>query len=164
MDPMAVRLRELLVASDWYRRAMATVIGVGPTEAAALGETLHAGPLPPSLLVKRLGIASASVTALLDRLETAGLVERQPNPADRRSVLVALTPRGRSVVEAQFALFTADVAAAIRAAEPENVDEFNEMLGRIIATLRSRAADPDALASALRRQVDSDAANEGGHR
>jgi DNA-binding MarR family transcriptional regulator len=37
------------------------------------------------------------VTNAVDRLESAGLVERQPHPTDRRAVLVALTADGREV-------------------------------------------------------------------
>jgi DNA-binding MarR family transcriptional regulator len=43
---------------------------------------------------------AADTTRLLDRLEKAGLVERLPNPADRRGVLVRATPAGRERFEA----------------------------------------------------------------
>ena len=43
---------------------------------------------------------ASDTTRLLDRLEKAGLVERLPNPADRRGVLVRATPEGRERFEA----------------------------------------------------------------
>ena len=153
MERMAVRLRELIVASDEYRRAMAASIGISTAEAAALGEIRHRGPLSPSMLVRRLGIASASVTALLDRLEAAGLVARGPNPADRRSVLVSLTGRGRAAIDAMFAVFTADIDAAIHQAQPDHVAEFSTTLDRIAEALRARATDPRALAEVIRHVV-----------
>src|SRR4051794_21545764 len=100
MKRLAEQLRSVIVATDEYRRAMASAFGVGVHEAAVLGELLHEGPLPPSALVKRLGIASASVTALLDRLEAAGYTRRERHPTDRRSVLVVLTPGGRAAINA----------------------------------------------------------------
>jgi DNA-binding MarR family transcriptional regulator len=47
----------------------------------------------PVVIARHLGITSASTTALLDRLEKSGHIERQPNPEDRRSVLIAATDR-----------------------------------------------------------------------
>ena len=146
---MAVQLRNVIVASDEYRRAEAQALGVGVSEAAALGELLHRGPLPPSALVTRLGIASASVTALLDRLTLAGLVVRQPHPTDRRSLLVVLTARGKTAIEAMFAMFTEDILSAVQDAHPEHVREFTEVLDRIAAALRERVADPAAIAADL---------------
>lgn len=153
MDRMAVALRELVVATDEYRRVEAAALGVGVAESVALSEVYHRGPLPPSVLVLRLGIASASVTALLDRLTLAGLLERQPNPADRRSVLVVLTPRGRSAVGAMFTMFTEDILRAIQDARPEHVREFTAALGGITASLRARAAFPEAVAQDLRARL-----------
>lgn len=46
----------------------------------------------PSDISRRLGISSASTTALLDRLERAGMVERASHPSDRRSILISATP------------------------------------------------------------------------
>ncbi|CAI9387038.1 MarR family transcriptional regulator [Microbacterium sp. T2.11-28] len=45
----------------------------------------------PSQISRHLGISSASTTALIDRLERAGMVERISHPTDRRSILVAAT-------------------------------------------------------------------------
>ena len=152
MEQLAAHLRGFIVATDEYRRAMAASAGIGVTEAAALGEVLHNGSLSPSGLIKRLGIASASVTALVDRLETANLIQRSPNPADRRGILLTLTPHGRGLIEAMYALFTDDIRAAIEDAEPEHVREFTVALERMQATLRTRAANRDALGEALRQQ------------
>ena len=152
MEQLAVHLRSLVVATDEYRRAMASAAGIGLTEAAALGEILHEGPLTPSALVKRLGIASASVTALVDRLDAAGLVRRRPHPVDRRSVVLSLTPDGQALAEAMFALFSADIYLAVRDARPEHVREFSGAIERMQEALRSRAADREALAAALRRR------------
>jgi DNA-binding MarR family transcriptional regulator len=43
----------------------------------------------------RTDLDSATLTGILDRLESAGLVERLPNPDDRRAILVHLTKKGR---------------------------------------------------------------------
>jgi DNA-binding MarR family transcriptional regulator len=48
----------------------------------------------PKALVKELVVENSSMTGLLDRLERQGLIERRPDPNDRRGVLIFLTQRG----------------------------------------------------------------------
>jgi DNA-binding MarR family transcriptional regulator len=55
--------------------------------------------LTPTVLYRSLLLSSGGLTKILRRLETAGLVERLPNPQDRRSRFVRLTPLGRGRVE-----------------------------------------------------------------
>lgn len=62
-----------------------------------LSTLLRSGPpyrLRPTELFRWLMITSGGLTARLSRLETRGLVERIPDPADRRSLLVTLTAQG----------------------------------------------------------------------
>lgn len=54
-------------------------------------------PLSVTELSRRLELDPATLSRLLRRLETAGLVRRDRNPADERSLAVALTPRGRDL-------------------------------------------------------------------
>ena len=55
--------------------------------------------LTPSEIADRVLVASATMTATLDALERRGWVQRVANPADRRSVLVEITPDGRAVAD-----------------------------------------------------------------
>lgn len=54
------------------------------------------GALPLGKIGQRLQVNPASVTNAIDRLEEQGLVERLPNPADRRGTLARLTEDGRA--------------------------------------------------------------------
>jgi DNA-binding MarR family transcriptional regulator len=53
------------------------------------------GPLSPSELARHAGLHPATMTGILDRLERAGWVARERDPADRRAVLVSAL-NGRS--------------------------------------------------------------------
>ncbi|GAA1115784.1 MarR family transcriptional regulator [Kribbella jejuensis] len=57
-----------------------------------------AQPIRLSDLAARLGIVPRSATSVVDDLEAAGLVARQPDPDDRRAILVDLTPEGRQIL------------------------------------------------------------------
>jgi DNA-binding MarR family transcriptional regulator len=57
------------------------------------------GPLPMSQLAEALDVSQASTTGIVDRMEQRGLIERQRDDDDRRVTRVALTERGRVVIE-----------------------------------------------------------------
>ncbi|GAA4395933.1 MarR family winged helix-turn-helix transcriptional regulator [Tsukamurella soli] len=82
------------------------------------------GALPISRASARLQVHVSSVMHAIDRLERAGLVERQPHPTDGRTTLVALTDAGRDTVaeatEAVNEVF-ADLGGAIGAADSEKL-------------------------------------------
>jgi DNA-binding MarR family transcriptional regulator len=72
-------------------------------EYLVLAALRRAGPpyrMNPTSLFNSVILSSGAMTNRLDRLEAMGLVERQPDPADRRGRLVALTDRGREMVDA----------------------------------------------------------------
>jgi DNA-binding MarR family transcriptional regulator len=59
--------------------------------------------LSPGRLLKETLVTSGTMTNRVDRLAARGLVERLPDPADRRGVLVQLTTAGRDAVDAALA-------------------------------------------------------------
>jgi|GEM_PF-225120 DNA-binding MarR family transcriptional regulator len=71
------------------------------TAASTLGTVVRTGPRRVTDLAVLEAVAQPSMTALVRRLERAGLVERRPDPADQRVVLVAPTQQGREYVRAR---------------------------------------------------------------
>jgi DNA-binding MarR family transcriptional regulator len=55
--------------------------------------------LNPTRLMRATLLSSSGLTKRLDRMESAGLIERRPDPHDRRGILVRLTRRGKSVID-----------------------------------------------------------------
>lgn len=53
---------------------------------------LEEGSLSPRIIGESVGLTSGSVTAMIDRLEKAGFVERRPSETDRRSIEVSIAP------------------------------------------------------------------------
>ena len=69
------------------------------TQASLLVFVAEQGPLRQTQLARRLGQGRAATGVTVDQLERRGLVERQPDPDDRRAWLVTVTPAGKDVVE-----------------------------------------------------------------
>lgn len=77
-----------------YRRVAG---GIPPVQLQAL-TVLAAGDVRMHELARRLGLATSTVTRLVDRLEAAGLAERRSERPDRRSVLVGLSAAGHQAL------------------------------------------------------------------
>ena len=99
---------------------------------------VHAGhgALPLSKIGERLQVHATSVTNVVDRLEAAGLVRREPNPRDGRGTLAVITDAGREVAARATAEFNATrfgLSALPRADQ--------EQLFTVLRKLRVDAAD-----------------------
>ncbi|MFI5909225.1 MarR family winged helix-turn-helix transcriptional regulator [Dactylosporangium sp. NPDC051541] len=97
-------------------------LGVTPGQARALNVLAKHGTMRLSELSEHLRIAPRSTTEVVDGLQERGLVERRPDPADRRATLVTLTAAGTATTEhlraergAQGERFFASLPAADRA-------------------------------------------------
>src|SRR5215213_7964551 len=91
---LADLVREYTSAVLRHAAATAKRMSLEASELAALGHLQDAGPMPQKRLGERLSISPGAVTAMIDRLESRGYVERTPNPEDRRSALVVITKAG----------------------------------------------------------------------
>jgi DNA-binding MarR family transcriptional regulator len=105
-------------------------------------------PLSPTTIAERLLVTTASVTSLLDTLERRGLVERRPDPGDRRRLLVAITDEGVALVDQ----FLPEVVALQTAVMAELSEPQRRQLLKLLATVRAGLADldPDAVVRAAR--------------
>ncbi|WP_433193672.1 MarR family winged helix-turn-helix transcriptional regulator [Nocardia sp. CA-107356] len=71
------------------------------------------GPSKVATLAGLLNVQPSTATRMVDRLVTAGLLDRQTNPHSRRELIVELTDRGREVVEAVTARRRREIAAVV---------------------------------------------------
>ncbi len=93
-ENLADLVREHSSAVMRYAVATAKRMGLEASELAALEHLQAAGPMTLGRLGERLSMSPGALTALVDRLERKGYVERIPNPKDRRSALVRETEAG----------------------------------------------------------------------
>ncbi|MEW2034702.1 MarR family transcriptional regulator [Streptomyces roseifaciens] len=87
-------------------------------------------PVPTRRIADRLHAEPSNVTAIIDRLESRGLVERSLDPGDRRVKRVAATPAGRTVTADLRALmpFAAEPLAPLTAQQRETLRELLQLI------------------------------------
>ncbi len=90
----------------------------------------------PGLLGERLGLNSASVTALVDRLEELGHVRRRRDPSDRRRVLLDVTPSAKDLGWAFFGPLMASIVTATTTFDETEI----ATVRRFLETVREAAA------------------------
>ena len=105
VSPLEVfsRVSRVAVYADRERRDAFDAHGLEPWGFDVLAALRRAGSpyaLSPTALIRSTLVTSATMTHRIDRLESAGLVTRAPDPQDRRGVRVALTDAGRERVDA----------------------------------------------------------------
>lgn len=142
--PLAVVGRVLVLAQHLERSVNHALADHGLT----LGQfdilaTLRRQPdhkLTPTQLMQSVMLSSGGMTNRLDRLEQAGWIRREADPSDRRGIVVALTKKGRTLIDAATETRFAEAKASL---PPLNAEECA------------------ALASYLRRWLAHTANNEG---
>ncbi|GHJ17089.1 MULTISPECIES: MarR family winged helix-turn-helix transcriptional regulator [unclassified Micromonospora] len=104
---------------------------VSPGQARALGVLLRHGALRPGALAEHLHIAPRSATEVVDGLQERGLVERRPDPGDRRATLVAPTAEGERVGAAIRAARATEAERFFGALDPGDRAELTRILRRL---------------------------------
>jgi MarR family transcriptional regulator, lower aerobic nicotinate degradation pathway regulator len=107
------------------------------TQARLLGVLRDRTPTM-NLLARLLGLDKSSVSGLVDRAERRGLVVRIPSAEDKRTVLVGLTNRGRSLVSQAAAGFGADIAAMLDLLAPTEREALSGIVSRLLVALAHR--------------------------
>jgi DNA-binding MarR family transcriptional regulator len=88
--------------------------------------------LSPGKLLGQTLVTSGTMTNRVDRLESRGLVQRLPDPADRRGVHVRLTPAGKERVDAALADLLERERRLLRALSRADQDALSRLLRRLV--------------------------------
>ena len=133
-----LKKRALMAVRDYgvnltqFRNAMSERVGLNVSDMECLRLLFQKGIATPSELARHTGLTSGATTAMLDRLEKAGFIERRPNPDDRRGTLI--TPAKSSAEKA------ASWFESARKAQAELISSYSESELEIIADAFERFA------------------------
>ncbi len=133
-----LKKRALMAVRDYgvnltqFRNAMSEWAGLNATDMECLRLLSQKGTATPTELARHTGLTSGATTAMLDRLEKAGLIERRPNPNDRRGTLIALEKSSSAKMASWF--------ESARNAQDELMSTYSESELEIIADAFERFA------------------------
>jgi DNA-binding MarR family transcriptional regulator len=97
-EQMSTAMRAFMAHAVLYQDAVAKWAGITSSDLQCAGLLMLHGPMPPSELASRSGLtAGGAITAVIDRLEKAGLAHRSRDDVDRRRVVV--TPDAAALLE-----------------------------------------------------------------
>jgi MarR family transcriptional regulator, 2-MHQ and catechol-resistance regulon repressor len=95
--------------------------GLGESDFPVLEVLLHKGPLPVNAIGPIVGLTPGSISIAVDRLVAKGWVSRKESTEDRRVRIVALTPRGKSLIHSAFRKHSTQMERVFSELNPEEL-------------------------------------------
>lgn len=108
---------------------------VTPAQIFSIMAVYENGPCRLSKISRFMQISAPTATGIVDRLLKSGYVRRKPDPADRRAVLVDLTPRGRRLARDYQQMIKLKWVNVIDKMKPGDREKFLESIKTIISQL-----------------------------
>lgn len=147
---LLLTVRVLYDAVDAFDAALASEMRLDRTALRAVN-AMEGGAVSPGDLGRRLHLASGSVTALLDRLERAGHIERRLSDADRRRRDANLTPGTRRRARERYEALGHALSAAFDGTDAHKLTRaiaaLESVAGAFLASARLVAGAADAKAA-----------------
>jgi DNA-binding MarR family transcriptional regulator len=132
--------REQSDATMMFLNAVAQRFGLSLTEQNAISVIDRLGPLSAGEIAAHTGLATASVTSLIDRLEAKGFARRVRDAEDRRRVFVELRPERGSSYGKEFDPLRQSFARLLRGYRDDERAVILDCMVRITALMREEAA------------------------
>jgi DNA-binding MarR family transcriptional regulator len=127
-----------------FNLAVATQLGIAPSDLDCLALLYDLGPATSGQLAESLRLSTGAVTGVVDRLVAAGFVQRASDPADRRRVIVQPVPERAPDFEAVHAPLLAAVAESVAPSDLQQLlgfqDRVAELIGREAQHIRGASA------------------------
>jgi DNA-binding MarR family transcriptional regulator len=134
-------LRRIIRATDLHSKQLAREVGLTTPQVVVLQAVRDLGEVTSGQLSRRVSLSQGTVTTILDRLESRGLVERYRNAADRRVVHSRLTRRGRAVLRRAPPLLHERFTEAFRRLSPVRQSRILTTLDEVAAMMGAAELD-----------------------
>ena len=138
VHPATTLLRDILDLTDQFERHLGRELTVNPTDLEAMEELIRDGALSPTELARRLGMSTAAVTTVVDRLTAVGHVTRERNPRDRRGILVVPSPTSVHKAMATLMPMILGMDSVIGEFDEAERDTITAYLGRVADVYRDQ--------------------------
>ncbi len=127
------QIRQSIAGSILFNQRVADRFGLLLTDMQCLSILELLGPVTPGKLAEYTGLTTGGVTVMLDRLEKAGLVKREPNPGDRRSLLVRVNPRKLKKISSVYAGISRQVESVLAETSESDLQSVAKFYARMNA-------------------------------
>ena len=114
-----------------YATAGIEETGLGFSDFAVLEVLLHKGPLPVNTIGPIIDLTPGSISTAVNRLFAKGLVSRVESAEDRRVRIVALTPRGKALIDSAFRKHAGQMKKVFSALTPEELRTVEAALKKV---------------------------------
>jgi MarR family 2-MHQ and catechol resistance regulon transcriptional repressor len=114
-----------------YAAAGIEETGLGLSDFGVLEVLLHKGPLPVNTIGPVVDLTAGSISTAVDRLFAKGLVSRVESAEDRRVRIVALTPRGKSLIDSAFRKHAGQMKRVFSELSPEELRDLEVALKKV---------------------------------
>jgi DNA-binding MarR family transcriptional regulator len=117
--------------------AVMNEMGLTMAQMVTLHLLTHLGPLSVSSVAACLRLSAPATSHLVDRMVVAGLVGRSEDPLDRRHKRVAITPKGRDLIEGAQARRAVEFTRVLSRLTAEAQAQFGKALARVVSELKA---------------------------
>ena len=124
--------RAYQTSNDNFDQAIADHVGMNRTDMRCLDLIDQSSGMTAGELARAAGLTSGAVTAVVDRLEKAGMARRVADPADRRRVRIEVTPRLWELTGPLMMPFLTESQAILDDYSTEELERFTRFLERVI--------------------------------
>ena len=144
MDRTAVEsvvraLRRVNFQGSIFGQTVAIRLGLSESDIDALELLIDTGAATAGRLAELMGLTTGAVTRVIDRLEQAGYVRRESDPADRRRVVVEVVPERVASIESLLDSLERAAAQEVERYSPEQLALINDFLSRMADLTQTEA-------------------------
>ncbi|MFY9941006.1 MAG: MarR family transcriptional regulator [Desulfobacterales bacterium] len=98
-DSVLIALRKIIQAIEMNSKKLVKRVGLTGPQLIILQEIARCGEVTAGEIARAVSVSQATVTGILDRMESRGLLVRQRSESDKRRIMVSITPAGRQTLE-----------------------------------------------------------------
>jgi DNA-binding MarR family transcriptional regulator len=134
-------LRRIIRSVDIYSRQLNSEVGLTSPQLICLQSVVQADNSTLTMLTKAVSLSGSTVTGIVDRLETKGLLVRERATSDRRKIYLRPTTEGVEIVKASPSLLQDKFAASLGDLETNEQVKIAESLEHIVELMEAKDID-----------------------
>ena len=140
-ESILTSLRKITRAIDLYSHQLSRQYKLTAPQISCLRYLKQADATSPGNIARAMHLSQATITGVLDRLESRDLIIRTRSKSDRRKVIVALTDEGNRIVEKAPSPLQERFATKLAALPPENQGMIDTVLRQVVTMMEAEELD-----------------------